>query len=70
MYPRNRGKASSSEIGFFMFFAWMLLVVVEILKGVFALIGILFEQAWFLVVITAGLTSLIITLIVLTLRSL
>lgn len=70
MYPRSRGKANSSEVGFFMFFAWLLLVIVAITKGLFTLIGILFEQVWFLVLITAGLTSLIITLIVLTLRTL
>lgn len=48
MYPHPRGQASRDEVGCFMFFAWPVLLV----SLFFDLVGWLFEQAWFYVLLT------------------
>lgn len=59
MYPHPRGKASRDEVGCFMFFTWPLLLVIGLIQLFFTVVGWLFEQAWFYVVLAVGLVVLI-----------
>lgn len=60
MYPHPRGKPSHDEVGCFMFFAWPALLVIGVIQLFFTVVGWLFEQPWFYVVLAIGLIALII----------
>lgn len=51
MYPHPKGKASRGEVGCFMFFAWPVLLVIGAFSMFFDIVGWLFEQAWFYVLL-------------------
>jgi len=64
MYPYPRCKASREEVGCFMFFAWPVLLVIGLIQLFFMVVGWLFEQAWFYVVLAVVLIVLIATSVV------
>lgn len=53
--PNPRGKPDRVEVGLFMFFVWPVLLVVGLIQLFFTVVGWLFEQAWFYVVLAFGL---------------
>lgn len=53
--PHPRGKASREEVGCFMFFAWPVLLIIGLIQLFFTVVGWLFEQPWFYVVLALGL---------------
>jgi len=59
MYPHPRGKPDRAEVGIFMFFAWPVLLVIGLIQLFFTVVGWLFEQAWFYVVLAVGLVVVI-----------
>lgn len=54
MYPRHRGKPDRVDVGIFMFFAWPLLLVIGLISLFFEIVGWLFEQRWFYVLLAVG----------------
>jgi hypothetical protein len=53
--PHPRNQAEPDAIGCFMFFAWLPLLVIGLIQLIFAVLGWLFEQPWFYVVLALGL---------------
>ena len=49
--PHPRGKPDRVDVGIFMFFAWPVLLVIGLVQLFFTVIGWLFEQAWFYVLL-------------------
>lgn len=56
--PHPRGKPSKDEAGCFMFFVWPILLVAGIIQIFFAILGWLFEQWWFYVLLSVGMIFL------------
>lgn len=52
---RRRGKPDPVDVGIFMFFAWPILLVIGAISLVFSILGRLFDQPWFCVVLAIGL---------------